>query len=316
MLKQKDMLNYHVKLEDDFRYAKLKQTEFLNIYSDYTTSMHDLYRTAKSKAVTKNEHDEINQYTKLNLRYLDKLNEKSRKQRSLIQTINKYKRDGLKTQFEQIKNEVNELNNSPINYPIFDKFKRGVMRKPKTETNLLLKSIETITAGLHNELSENQNIINDLVETIVLFEESNQYDGIDYEREYQYEERMISLYDDFIQDKRNRVSMGKGKLTKDDIAFINEDISYYENKKEEAEKFIKICDDAAENNKIPKFKSSVESKIKSTPSLDLLTDGLSISIAEFNSQSTQLNIFEGGILPIKFEFLMHNNNLSMRLYTQ
>ena len=304
MLNQKDRLNYRVKLEDDFTYAKLKQSEFLSMYSDYEKSMHALYRLAKYNAKTQNEHAEINQYTKNTLSYLDKLNEKCSKQRSLIYEINKYKDNSSKGQFEVIKTKLNELNSHSINYPRFDEFKRGAVRKPKTETNQLLKSIESNTIDLHNELSINQSIINDLVETITLFESSGQYDGIDYEREYQYAQSMVSVCDDIIQDKKNSIMVSENKLTQEDISFTNKSIAYYEDKKEEYTKFIGLYNDVVEQHKLPKFDVNINLGYKPNEVFDQLTDSLSISTAEFNRENNQLNHFLDGVLPLKFEFLI------------
>lgn len=184
-----------------------------------------------------------------------------------------YLKDRTRSNYELLKGFHKDIKSISIDYPRYNPYIQRLRRRLNTENNKDMQALEGETRQLSHELKGIENIIDDMMETVELFEIQGVYDGKDYIKHSDYTKEMKGICEGFIEDKKEILNTKAHDYSDDDIELIEMDILYYENKNKEYLKFIEMVEGVIKNQMSRKYTSEL-SQIKAVDNsqLDILAN--------------------------------------------
>lgn len=248
-MKGNDLINYNINLVDAANHFKEQNDIILNRCNEYNKKassyfkMDSLYHFIRdfvfsSKIETIKYSDAISKYVK-------KVDGISSKSQRFLEDFNNYIENKTASHYELLKEQYESIKSTSINYPRYNPYIQRVRRRLSTERNEDMVTLEGETRLLNDELKSVISTIDDMMETVELFELKNAYDGEDYIRRYEYSKSMIKKINDVFK----------------------YDEPYYTNKKQEYLKFINLV----ESVKINKFAKDIMFEFND---VDIMCNGL------------------------------------------
>lgn len=270
-------INYQVKLIDDSHYLKEKMDFLLNLKKEYIEKTSVYFKSYSPANLLSNfvlsPKTETLEYTYAINQYKKKIGDINSKFEMFQKGFESYLKDRTRSNYELLKDFHKDIKSIPIDYPRYNPYVQRLRRRLSTENNKDMQALEGETRQLNHELKGIGNIIDDMMETVELFEIQGVYDGKDYIKHSDYTKEMKGICEGFIEAKKEILNTKAHDYSDDDIELIEMNILYYENKNKEYLKFIEMVEGVLKNQMSKKHSPEL-SQIKAVDNsqLDILTN--------------------------------------------
>ncbi|WP_353243342.1 hypothetical protein [Providencia sp.] len=270
-------INYQVKLIDDSHYLKEKINFFLKIKKEHNEKTSEYFKVDSPVNFINNfiysPKTETLKYSYAMNRYITKVDDINSKFELFQKSYEVYLNDRTQSHYESLKALYEGVEYQSIDYPRYNPYVQRIGRRLNTENNKDMQALEGETRQLNHELKGIKNIIDDMMETVELFEIQGIYDGKDYIKDSDYAKEMKGICEGFIEAKKEMLNNKSHGFSDDDIKLVKMDILYYENKNKEYLKFIEMVEGVIKNEITKKSPPELnEIKALNNSRLDILTN--------------------------------------------
>ncbi|WP_273840434.1 hypothetical protein [Providencia rettgeri] len=282
-------INYQIKLIDDNHYLKEKMGFLLELKKEYNEKISVYFKVDSPASLISNfflsPKTEMLKYTYAINQYKKKIGDIHSKFEVFQKGFESYLKDRTRSNYELLKGFHKDIKSISIDYSRYNPYIQRLRRRLSTENNKDMKVLEGESRQLNYEIKGVKYIVDDMMQTVVLFETQGLYNGKDYLKHSDYKKEMKGICESFIEAKKENLNNKEYGYSDEDIKFIKMDILYYENKNKEYLKFIEMVDSVSKNQKSKKHISELsQTNAMDNSQLDILANLIA------NSKIVSLNV--------------------------